>query len=366
MPWVKIADDLDENEDWLAVSDAALGAWLRMMTRAARNLTDGFIPAVIAKRTRPSLVKELCARGRLEHVADGYQLRGFLKYNPSAADVLARREHEKSRVANLRKVGAQSSRKIGDAEWLVINDSADVADCVRPYTERTPLQRTAGVRTNVRALYGSPGPGPDLIGSGSLDRSVCSGSLAGAEADRPHTRSDGSGETPEPEAAATVPPPPPSPPSRRPLSPESAAIAAEIARHESLAGIDAAVLAEAVNGARMARGAPVAWVVAAVADAAASLAVDAAAGSTATLRDRAQRVRAFANRARRPDAVELEPAPAALTTGGLPVDDVPPDPDEPHDLEVQRAGLAAMQAALRGIGGTPATPRRENASTVAL
>ncbi|MGI9117213.1 MAG: hypothetical protein ACR2JV_06225 [Gaiellales bacterium] len=148
-------------------------------------------------------------------------------------------------------------------------------------------------------------------------------------------------------------------PARAPSSPEAETIRAELARHPALAvpGVDLAVLADVVAGGRMGTGKPLAWVLAAVGEAAGSIGADLAAGRHPTAADVAHRVRAYAARARRPEPLEPDDAPRHAATGTDPdpssawADDVP---EMPADALPPREAAERLRAILADMGGARA------------
>ncbi len=114
MSWVKIDDGLSEHPKITWAGPLALAAFISGLCYAARQLTDGFIPASVADTiahgaTRKRL--ETCAPNRRfplwETVTGGYQIHDYLQYNPSRAEVLALRE--KKRLAG--QTGGQTRAK---------------------------------------------------------------------------------------------------------------------------------------------------------------------------------------------------------------------------------------------------------------
>jgi hypothetical protein len=103
MPWVKFDDQFDDSEDIDSMCCEAIALHLCGITWSARNLTDGFIPdARVAKLPggNSAIAKEqLCYGPKPWWVRStgGYQIRSFLKFNPSGQEFRERRE-EVSRV----------------------------------------------------------------------------------------------------------------------------------------------------------------------------------------------------------------------------------------------------------------------------
>lgn len=90
MSWVKLDDGYPEHIKVVGLSDAAFRTDVEGWCYCARNLTDGLIPAAIAKRWRKRAITELMDAGRWHHDVAGYRIHDYLDYNPSKADAIAR------------------------------------------------------------------------------------------------------------------------------------------------------------------------------------------------------------------------------------------------------------------------------------
>lgn len=103
MPWARLDDGFWRNPKVTATSTAAVGVYALGISYCADQLTDGFIPESIAvhmlARRRRALIRELVAREFWVEAADGYQIRDFLDYNPSKAEVDFRRRTNTRRQA---------------------------------------------------------------------------------------------------------------------------------------------------------------------------------------------------------------------------------------------------------------------------
>jgi hypothetical protein len=111
MAWFKVDDGLPEHRKVRALGRqrvAAMGLWTLCGAWAARNLTDGFVPDEVVKRHDP---RGLLA-GKLQesglwvaanvHGERGYQFHDWGQANPTRAEVEARREDTRKRVAKHR------------------------------------------------------------------------------------------------------------------------------------------------------------------------------------------------------------------------------------------------------------------------
>ena len=90
MSWGKVDDNLWGHPKVLQVGNAAMGAWVRMLSWSARYLTDGAIPATAAMAVgSDSEIVALVKAGLLENRPGGFQIHDYLDYNPSGAEVKA-------------------------------------------------------------------------------------------------------------------------------------------------------------------------------------------------------------------------------------------------------------------------------------
>lgn len=102
MTWFKVDDTLAWHQKVVIAGNGAMGLWVRSGSWASQQLTDGFVPADIAKALgSPAEIKKLVAAG-LWHPTEhdgtpGYQFHQFLERNPSRADVEAERAANRKR-----------------------------------------------------------------------------------------------------------------------------------------------------------------------------------------------------------------------------------------------------------------------------
>lgn len=107
MPWVKITDTFDDDVDLETMSAEAVALFLCGTTYCARKLTDGFIPKARAERlpfSSKQAISMLC-EGKNPwwvKVEGGYQVRSYLRYNPTKERVLADRAAGAERVRRMR------------------------------------------------------------------------------------------------------------------------------------------------------------------------------------------------------------------------------------------------------------------------
>jgi hypothetical protein len=113
MPWAKLDDALTFHAKIIDAGNAATGVWARGLAWSSQHLTDGFIPTKIARVIAGESRGALGALTRSRLWVDrpgGYQINDYLEYNPSRAEVLAKREKDR-----IRKAG-NSERRPGGTE----------------------------------------------------------------------------------------------------------------------------------------------------------------------------------------------------------------------------------------------------------
>lgn len=112
MPWVKFDDGFDDSEDIDSMSCEAIALNLCGTTWSSRNLTDGFIPDARVRKLpgghSESAIAELCFGPKPWWIKTdgGYQIRSFLKYNPSGEEVKERRAEISQARSEAGKKGA--------------------------------------------------------------------------------------------------------------------------------------------------------------------------------------------------------------------------------------------------------------------
>lgn len=114
MTWARLDDDLTFHEKIVEAGNAATGVWCRALAWSSQHLTDGYIPAKIARLVAGESRGALKALTRSRLWVDcpgGYRIHNYLKYNPSRAEVLEKREKERTRKADLsaRKAGGSAA-----------------------------------------------------------------------------------------------------------------------------------------------------------------------------------------------------------------------------------------------------------------
>jgi hypothetical protein len=148
--WVKLDDGFFENPVIADLSKDAQLLYLAGLTYCAKQLTDGHLSPVGVRMSRAlsgarsSAVKELAEAGRWIANGQGYEVHDWADYNPSAAEILAKREakHEAKRRAG--QAGglatAQAKRDSAQADSPAEEESAQAESKPRiPY----PVSRTS-------------------------------------------------------------------------------------------------------------------------------------------------------------------------------------------------------------------------------
>jgi 5-methylcytosine-specific restriction endonuclease McrA len=106
MPWLKVDEGFVEHPKVIAAElrlkgrhrrGRVVAVWLEMACFAARNLTDGAIPSIVAKKLHTDhkpleVIAAMVKAGLVHRTADGFLLHDFGAYNPSAAEVKAKRD----------------------------------------------------------------------------------------------------------------------------------------------------------------------------------------------------------------------------------------------------------------------------------
>jgi hypothetical protein len=110
--WVKLTDDWYEHQKFQRVSAAAELLYIRCLTWAARNMTDGFVPVRTILRLAPeglgealtngdvddqefargALTNELLDSGLWNRADGGVEIHDYTDYQPTRAQILAARK----------------------------------------------------------------------------------------------------------------------------------------------------------------------------------------------------------------------------------------------------------------------------------
>lgn len=112
MPRFRIEDAFSFHPKVIQAGNAAVGAWVRMGTYCAANLTDGFVPDRIARLiANEDELKDLVSTSMLTKAKDGYCIHDYLTYQPSKQEVEEERSSARDRMREKRSaVRANISR----------------------------------------------------------------------------------------------------------------------------------------------------------------------------------------------------------------------------------------------------------------
>jgi hypothetical protein len=88
MPWFRVDDNLALHTKVLAAGNGAMGLWVRAGSWSMQQLTDGRIPAQVARQlgTRAE-ASRLVKAGLWFETGDGYEFHEWVGRQPSALDV---------------------------------------------------------------------------------------------------------------------------------------------------------------------------------------------------------------------------------------------------------------------------------------
>ena len=88
MPWFRVDDNLAFHSKTLAAGNAAMGLWVRAGAWSMQQLTDGFIPAHVARQLgKPAEARRLCEAGLWTEDEAGFRFHEWFGRQPSADDV---------------------------------------------------------------------------------------------------------------------------------------------------------------------------------------------------------------------------------------------------------------------------------------
>ena len=104
MPWFKVDDTLSFHAKTIAAGNAAMGLWVRAGAWSMQTLSDGFIPAHVARQmgTRGE-ARRLVEAGLWDEKDDGYIFHEWNQRQPSRAKVQSDREANAERLRKWRE-----------------------------------------------------------------------------------------------------------------------------------------------------------------------------------------------------------------------------------------------------------------------
>jgi hypothetical protein len=150
MTWFRVDDSFYDHPKVFDLPDSAVALWTRAGAWAARNLTDGFVPAKMPARLcndPETAVRALIDSGLWERTRGGYRFHDWAEYNPSKQE------------ATTAKTKRSTGGRIGNhRRWHV---GRGVTDPRCPYCARPDADRSAGTDAGTdRGTDAGPMPGP--------------------------------------------------------------------------------------------------------------------------------------------------------------------------------------------------------------
>lgn len=104
MPWFKVDDTLAFHAKTLAAGNAAIGLWVRAGSWSMQTLSDGYIPAQVARQLGNAReATRLVTVGLWDEVDGGYLFHEWELRQPSRAKVHADREANAERLREWRR-----------------------------------------------------------------------------------------------------------------------------------------------------------------------------------------------------------------------------------------------------------------------
>lgn len=101
--WFKLDDRFGNHPKVVQAGNAAIGLWCRCGTYCGEHLTDGHIPAEIARMYgTPREIQTLLTTGLWVQNGTGYVMPDYLEFNPSKEQVLADRAAARERMSRRR------------------------------------------------------------------------------------------------------------------------------------------------------------------------------------------------------------------------------------------------------------------------
>jgi hypothetical protein len=148
MPWFKIDDGFTNSKPVLRlqrrVRSSAIGLWTLAGAWSAKELTDGFIPGYVIEElaSTPAIAGHLVKCGLWEEAEEGWQFKGWDKYQPTREQIMEARDREaerkrKYRESQRRPSGTTAGRTEGHQQ------ESEPPDPTRPHPTRTNIEEEA-------------------------------------------------------------------------------------------------------------------------------------------------------------------------------------------------------------------------------
>lgn len=109
MPWFKIDDGFTNSKPVLRlqrrVRVSAIGLWTLAGAWSAKEMTDGFIPDYVIEElaSTPAIAGHLVKCGLWEEAVEGWQFKGWEKYQPTREQIMEARDREAERKRKYRE-----------------------------------------------------------------------------------------------------------------------------------------------------------------------------------------------------------------------------------------------------------------------
>lgn len=109
MPWFKIDDGFTNSKPVLRlqrrVRASAIGLWTLAGAWSAKELTDGFVPEYVIEElaSTPAIAAHLVKCGLWENAEEGWQFKGWEKYQPTREQIMEARDREAERKRKYRE-----------------------------------------------------------------------------------------------------------------------------------------------------------------------------------------------------------------------------------------------------------------------
>ncbi len=142
MPWFKVDDQTTFHPKVMRAGNAAFGAWVRLGAYCNAQLTDGFIPASVARMIASRRELETLIESQfLDQIEGGYRIHDYLEYQPSRAQVEAERKATRARVTRHRN-GVTPGVSTQVSLPLTLGVSTPVPSGSRPVPSRPTSEET--------------------------------------------------------------------------------------------------------------------------------------------------------------------------------------------------------------------------------
>lgn len=103
MTWTKLDDGFWSHPKIDSVGNEAVGAYTRMLSYCGQQLTDGKVPASVARYiTRRPILNRLADAGLVTENGSGWLIPDYLDFNPSADQVKLDRKRARERMRKVR------------------------------------------------------------------------------------------------------------------------------------------------------------------------------------------------------------------------------------------------------------------------